>query len=81
MDCLDLKLGTNFLSLSIETLNLCKNIMSIKKPINIPGGLLILKIEDIENPEFDRIPLLSALSYNQWTLEDMRSGKAWRELK
>ena len=39
------------------------------------------KIEDIENPEFDRIPLLSALSYNQWTLEDMRSGKAWKELK
>ena len=38
------------------------------------------KIKDIENPEFDRVPLLSALSYNQWTLDEMRSGKAWREL-
>lgn len=39
------------------------------------------KIENIESLDFDPIPLLSALSYNQWTLDEMRSGKAWRELK
>ena len=38
-------------------------------------------IESIESPEYiDREEFFAALSYNQWTLEEIRSGQAWREL-
>ena len=37
------------------------------------------QIEDIEDPLFDR-NILNPLSYNQWTLAEIKSGQAWREL-
>ena len=38
-------------------------------------------IESIESPEYiDREEFFTALSYNQWTIEEIRSGQAWREL-
>ena len=36
-------------------------------------------IEEIENPPMDR-EFLYGLAYQQWTLEEMRTGQAWREL-
>lgn len=36
-------------------------------------------VQDVENPIMDR-SLLKNLAYNQWTLEEMKSGKAWEEL-
>ena len=36
-------------------------------------------IEEIESPIKDR-NFLKNLAYNQWTFEEMRSGKAWQEL-
>ena len=37
------------------------------------------KIESIEDPLFDQ-SILNTLSYNQWTISEIKSGKAWREL-
>jgi len=37
------------------------------------------KIEDIEDPLFD-LSILNTLCYNQWTIAEIKSGKAWREL-
>jgi hypothetical protein len=36
-------------------------------------------IEDIENPLLDR-SILNTLAYQQWKIEDIQSGQAWREL-
>lgn len=36
-------------------------------------------LENIESPILDR-EFLKNLAYNQWTLEEMRSGQAWEEL-
>ena len=37
-------------------------------------------IKNIENPPLDR-SILNNLAYQQWSLKDMRNGKAWQELK
>ena len=35
----------------------------------------------IENPKYgDRVALFSSLAYNNWTLQEMRDGTAWRML-
>ena len=35
----------------------------------------------IENPKYeDRVALFSNLAYNNWTLEEMANGTAWRML-
>jgi hypothetical protein len=40
-----------------------------------------MNIEDIENPQMpDRQQWLNDLAYCQWTLEEMRSGEAWKHL-
>ena len=40
---------------------------------------LIGSVEDIENPILCR-DILKGLAYNQWTVKEIRSGKAWEEL-
>ena len=37
------------------------------------------KVEDIENPIYER-DWLKNLAYNQWSIDEIRSGQAWREL-
>ena len=45
---------------------------------NYPNNV-IGDFKKIENPVLDRT-CLKNLAYNQWTLEEIRSGKAWEEL-
>ena len=36
-------------------------------------------IEDVENPPMDR-EFFKNLAHNQWTLEEIKSGRAWENL-
>ena len=56
-------------------------------PVYVEAGpaksLSIARLEDIESPTMPdgREQLLADLAYQQWTLDEMRSGECWRHLK